>query len=1580
MSKITKLLLLGVFIFFLSGCDLFNAGEDPTTTIEQTVQTTEETAETTEEESDLTVKLKQIYGLAVEADEFDGTYEEWLETVRGPKGDDGREIVLQVSEGYVQWKYEGEDAWANLFDLSTVTGSDGIGISGTSINEQGELVISYSDGTEENLGIPVVLHSVTFKDHNGYVIDTQQVPYGTAVTPPEDPSREGHTFSGWSAAFDNITEDVTIEAEYTVNTYDVTFYLEDGTEFSVSEDIEYGSTVELPTPDKDGYVLEGWFLSQSTHAEPFYETSLVKSDLALYARWVSEPAHTIAFMDHDGNIVYQTLKTHEEAIDDLIVPEPSRDGYMFLGWDETLPDVMPDHDLVYHAQYNKLPELSGIKDIQIAEGDSFDPLADVAAVDKEDGDITTSITVEGKVETEEPGEYVLKYIIIDDEGGKTVKERIVEVVPKNQMDESIVNQDMNDLDFAITTYDVLSQFELPTEGQMGSTITWDVISGHGIIYYDDYNDVTKASVDYYDTAGTLELLATISYGNTSETKSFTFNINAANTTDIATALGGTQGTAYTVTGTVYYLTEDGYFIDDGTDRIFVYDYGNAQTAINITAGDKVAVHGELGSYKGEFQLTNNPVTSSAISTGNTVDTTSEGTDYSNPGSGDFYTLQGTVFYGIDASYNDTYENLYIQDSSGTTVAMIHYSSLQSCLDTLTGFDGYEVSFDAVYYHTDGIPVFVFMGVANDVSLPNYTDADIVGIAKTALTLPQTNVDVLSEIELPTEGEMNTTIDWGVTSGYAVIYDDDYYGVTKARVGYYDTAGTLTLTATITYGSASDTKQFDLNVDPISVTDIDTALAGSQGDMYLIKGTVYYITESGYFVDDGTNWVFVYDYGSALQISNISVGDEVAVYGELGSYKNELQLTGNPVTSSVLSSGNSVNRVTQGTDFSNPVAGEVYTLQGEVFYGIDPAYNGTHENLYIRDASGNTIAMIHHSSFQGSLDVLEMFNGYEVSFDAVYYHTDNIPVFVFMGTMNDVTQLTFTDAQVVQQDKAALDFPSLNIDEMTEIELPTEGPGGSTISWDVINGSGHLYYDDYDDVYKVRVDYYGVQDELGLLATISYQSAQDTKEFIFDVNTLPESDISVVTSGTLGTMYLSKGIVYCLTQNGYFLDDGTDRIFVYDYGTAQELSNISVGDEVAVYGELVEYNGSPQLANEPVTSYVISPNNPLSMTSEGTDYSNPGAGDIYTLQGTVFYGIDANYSSTYENLYIQDSSGNTVAMVHHNSLQSMIDILRAFDGYEVTFDAVYYHTDGIPKFIFMGSANDVTLPNMTDADVVGIAKTALSIAQTNVNELSEIELPTEGELTSAIDWAVSSGSASIYYDNYDDVTKAQVDYYGTSGTLSLSATIAYGNASDTKVFSFTVDAFNETDIASALTGNQGDMYLIKGTVYCLTEDGYFLDDATDRIFVYDRGLAMDLHNITVGDEVAVYGELASFNGELQLTGDPVTSSVISSGNLVNLVSEGTDISNPQAGDVYTLEGTVFFGIDDTIHGTYENIYIQDDTGTSIAMIHHNTLQNPKDVLLGFDHVEVTFDAVYYHTANGIPVFVFMGTANDVALVN
>lgn len=55
----------------------------------------------------------------------------------------------------------------------------------------------------------------------------------------------------------------------------------------------------------------------------------------------------------------------------------------------------------------------------IMVGDKFDPLAGISAYDKEDGDLTGSINVSGKVDTTKPGTYTLKYTVKDSQGEET---------------------------------------------------------------------------------------------------------------------------------------------------------------------------------------------------------------------------------------------------------------------------------------------------------------------------------------------------------------------------------------------------------------------------------------------------------------------------------------------------------------------------------------------------------------------------------------------------------------------------------------------------------------------------------------------------------------------------------------------------------------------------------------------------------------------------------------------------------------------------------------------------------------------------------------------------------------------------------------------------------------------------------------------------------------------------------------------------------------------------------------------------------------------------------------------------------
>ncbi|MBQ4167944.1 MAG: InlB B-repeat-containing protein, partial [Clostridia bacterium] len=60
-------------------------------------------------------------------------------------------------------------------------------------------------------------YTVTFKDWDGTVLKTQTVNYGGAATAPADPTREGYTFIGWDVAFNNVTSNLVVTAQYEQN-------------------------------------------------------------------------------------------------------------------------------------------------------------------------------------------------------------------------------------------------------------------------------------------------------------------------------------------------------------------------------------------------------------------------------------------------------------------------------------------------------------------------------------------------------------------------------------------------------------------------------------------------------------------------------------------------------------------------------------------------------------------------------------------------------------------------------------------------------------------------------------------------------------------------------------------------------------------------------------------------------------------------------------------------------------------------------------------------------------------------------------------------------------------------------------------------------------------------------------------------------------------------------------------------------------------------------------------------------------------------------------------------------------------
>lgn len=235
----------------------------------------------------------------------------------------------------------------------------------------------------------VKTHTVTFTGAGDDFIQT--VVDGSSATVPTVPSKKGYTFDGWysgDSLYDfttPVTDDLTVEAHWTKNTYTVSFDSNGGSDVD-SQQVEYKDTVSQPdNPTLDGYTFQGWTLD----GDPYDFNTPVTSSITLKALWSKNTPvakkHTVTFDSGEGSKVdSQTVKEG----DPVSKPDnPTREGYTFNGWllgedpyDFTTP-VMQDLTLTSSWTKNKSTytvkfDLNGgdgnIADQKVKEGSTID--------------------------------------------------------------------------------------------------------------------------------------------------------------------------------------------------------------------------------------------------------------------------------------------------------------------------------------------------------------------------------------------------------------------------------------------------------------------------------------------------------------------------------------------------------------------------------------------------------------------------------------------------------------------------------------------------------------------------------------------------------------------------------------------------------------------------------------------------------------------------------------------------------------------------------------------------------------------------------------------------------------------------------------------------------------------------------------------------------------------------------------------------------------------------------------------------------------------------------------------------------
>ncbi len=201
-------------------------------------------------------------------------------------------------------------------------------------------------------------YTYTFYDEDGTTeLKKETVEYGTQVSAPTSPEKQDtaeddYTFDGWYDAktggnkvtsFSTITGNVTYYARYTSekNKYTYTFYDEDGTSVLGTNNVAYGTQIEVPAnptkaaDDNYFYTFEGWYDAKEG-GKKIESFGTVSGNVSCYARYTQKAACTITFYNEDGTDVLDTKKIAEGS--QIVAPtDPTKQeddnfAYSFDGW------------------------------------------------------------------------------------------------------------------------------------------------------------------------------------------------------------------------------------------------------------------------------------------------------------------------------------------------------------------------------------------------------------------------------------------------------------------------------------------------------------------------------------------------------------------------------------------------------------------------------------------------------------------------------------------------------------------------------------------------------------------------------------------------------------------------------------------------------------------------------------------------------------------------------------------------------------------------------------------------------------------------------------------------------------------------------------------------------------------------------------------------------------------------------------------------------------------------------------------------------------------------------------------------
>ena len=298
-------------------------------------------------------------------------------------------------------------------------------------------------------------YTITFDTAGGSEIAPITQDYGTVITAPEAPTREGYTFIGWDKEIPTTmpAENMTVTAQWEINQYTITFDTNGGSGIApITQD--YGTEITAPdNPTRKGYTFKGW--------DKEIPETMPAENITVKAKWkdIEKPTGEIKISENNwkaflNNITFglffkdtQTVTinaadnsgetvTVEYLLSDKELTKAELDGMTFTAY--TAPfGVDPDNEYII---YVRLTDNAGNTDYICSDGIVLDGTSPVIT-GIEDGKIyceaqtvtvdekyVNTITVNGtEVTLDENNSFTLapadgeQKIIVTDKAGNTAE-------------------------------------------------------------------------------------------------------------------------------------------------------------------------------------------------------------------------------------------------------------------------------------------------------------------------------------------------------------------------------------------------------------------------------------------------------------------------------------------------------------------------------------------------------------------------------------------------------------------------------------------------------------------------------------------------------------------------------------------------------------------------------------------------------------------------------------------------------------------------------------------------------------------------------------------------------------------------------------------------------------------------------------------------------------------------------------------------------------------------------------------------------------------------------------------------------